>query len=59
MPNVAIQAASAFFTYFSYLSKVLTNFTSENMQICAQLWHNFSDFFAQLLPYISRNFWIF
>jgi len=48
MLNVAIQVA-CFLTYFSYLSKVVSNiFASENVQNCAQLFR----IFAQLLPQI-------
>jgi len=64
MPNVAIQAASAFFTYFSYSSKVLTNILHQ--KICKFVrsfgatflifLRNFCHIFRTTFGFFERNF---
>ena len=65
MSNVAIQAASAFFTYFSYLSKVLTNILHQKISIFARSFGatfpifctTSAIYFAHLLDFLSATFW--
>ena len=71
MPDVAIQAASVFFTYFSYLSKVLTNISHQKIFkfapsfgatfpifFCAEVAQKIGKvYFAQLLDFLSATFW--